>query len=247
MILHAASIAGVFVQTNTPPQCVVRCVQAASSPEWRWWFGALAPWVGPLLSGVVSIYVAWKVFRWQGNKDRKQWVRDQKKAEWNLLLRSVASVYQITDLVNGWNRKTADKIVSELEPALKDVSIARANCVFLDKFRLNSEGGGKIREFLRFAEIQSQRLRGNLGLFDSIEDRTEKAGSRTDEDNKSLLRCVEVVSDELSILAKQSNDLLVWLQNEAELDLFKTSEGEEHGAAMWWKKPFNFTRKKTGS
>jgi len=247
MILHATAIAVFFVDQIMQAPTMIQCAPTAPETEWKWWLSALAPWVGPLMSGVVSIYVAWTVFRWQEHKDRTQWTRDQKKAEWSLLLRSVASVYQVTDLVIGWNRKIADRIVSELEPALKEVSIARANCVFLDKFRLNSEGGGKIREFLRFAEIQSQKVRGNLGLFDSIEDKAEKAGSRTDEDNKSLLRCAEVVSVELSNLAEQSHNLLVWLQNEAELDLVKTSEGGEHGAAIWWITLFNFTGKKTGS
>ena len=63
--------------------------QAASEPEWKWWLSALAPWVGPLLSGAVTIYIAWRVFNWQGEKDRKQWIRDQKKAEWVELLDAI--------------------------------------------------------------------------------------------------------------------------------------------------------------
>lgn len=245
MIFHLASMMAVFVNQGQQAQCV-QCVQTAPE-EWKWWFGALAPWVGPLLSGVVSIYVAWRVFHWQGKKDRDEWVRDQKKAEWSSLLRSVANVYQITYLVNGWNRKIVNRIVLELEPALKEVSVAQANCVFLDKFRLNNEGGRKIMEFLRFATIQSQKLSGNLGLFDSIQDKIEKTGPSTDNDNKSLLRAIEIVSSEVFALAGQSCSLHVWLQNEAALDLGKTSEGEKHRAAMRWTNPFNFTRKKAGS
>jgi hypothetical protein len=236
MLPHVASIAALFVDQVQQAPAGVQCAQTAPEPWWKWWVQSVIPVAGGSLIAIWSFVQNRKSEneQWLRNQKttREQWIRDQKKGEWSLLLRSVASVYQITDLVIGWNRKIADRIVSELEPALKEVSIARANCVFLDKFRLNSEGGEKIREFLRFAEIQSQKVRGNLGLFDSIEDQAEKAGSRTDEDNKSLLRCVEVVSVELSTLAAQSHNLLVWLQNEAELDLVKTSEGSEHGATM---------------
>jgi hypothetical protein len=178
-----------------------------------------------LLSIFAGVGIAVRSFRASKETEHAQWVRNQKKEEWSLLLSSVASVYQITDLLNGWNRKIADRIVSELEPALKEVSIARANCVFLGKFRLNNEGGRKIREFLRFAELQTQKLQGNLGLIDSIEKCVGEAGSRTDEDTKSQLRCIECLSQDISSLAEQSRSLLVWLQNEAALDFVKTSEG----------------------
>ena len=81
MILHAASMATFFVDQLGPGPAVANCAQAAPEPDWKWWVSALAPWIGPLLSGVVSIYVAWRVFRWQGEKEHSSWVRDQKKAE----------------------------------------------------------------------------------------------------------------------------------------------------------------------
>jgi hypothetical protein len=115
MILHAASMIAVFVDQAKQAQCAVQCIPAVQEP-WKWWFGALAPWIGPLLSGVVSIYVAWKVFHWQGKKDRAQWVLDQKKAEWSALLRGVANVFHITNFttLNGWNGKIANRIATEL-------------------------------------------------------------------------------------------------------------------------------------
>jgi hypothetical protein len=246
MILHAASMAALFVDQATQAPVVAQCAQAAPEPWLKWLLPTIVQTVVSLLSIFAGVCIAVRSFRANKETEHEQWIRDQKKAEWSLLLRGVASAYQITDLVIGSNRKIADRIISELEPALKEVSVARANCVFLDKFRLNNECGRKIREFLRVAEIQSQKVRGNLGLFDSIEDRTEKAGSRTDLDTSSQLRCSEVLTHDLSNLAEQSRDLLDWLQNEAKADLVKTSEREDHGAAVWWKKLFNFTTKKTG-
>src|ERR1039457_70308 len=181
MILHAASMIAVFVDQAKQAQCAVQCIPAVQEP-WKWWFSALAPWIGPLLSGVVSIYVAWKVFHWQGKKDRAQWVLDQKKAEWSALLRGVANVFHITNFTtsNGWNGKIANRIATELEQALEEISIAYANCIFLDNFRQNNEGGKKIAEFIKKTKLQAQRLKGNLGLFENLENRMKIAGTVTD-------------------------------------------------------------------
>jgi hypothetical protein len=227
MVLHATGLVALFVDTVQQAPIVVQCAQAVPEPLWKSLL-QIGQIIVPVVGGVL---IAWMAFRWNSRKEHERWILDQKKAEWSSLLRSVANVYQITYLVNGWNRKIVDRIVSELEPALKEVSIARADCVCLDKFRPNNEGGRKIMEFLRFATIQSQKLTGNLGLFDSIQDRVEKTrlATDTDNDNKSLHRTFEVVSSEVSDLAEQSCSLLVWLQKEAALDLGITEEGEERG------------------
>lgn len=94
---HALSLATILVDPVAQARVVVQCARTGSEPEWRFWVTALAPWIGPLMSGVVSIYVAWKVFRWQGKKEHEQWIRDQKKAEWRELLDVVSSSQ--TDLV----------------------------------------------------------------------------------------------------------------------------------------------------
>jgi hypothetical protein len=61
-------------------------------PSWQWWMKVLAPWLGPLLSTIGSIYVAWNVFSWQKKRDREQWARDHRKAEWRELLADLATV-----------------------------------------------------------------------------------------------------------------------------------------------------------
>ena len=233
MTLHAVSIAALFADQAKQARCIVQCVSESPEPPWKWWMGALAPWIGPLLSGVVSIYVAWRVFHWQGEKDRWQWIRDQKKVEWSALLRGVANVFHITNFttLNGWNGKIANRIATELEQALEEISIACANCIFLANFRQNKEGEKKINEFLKNTKLQAQRLQGNLGLFEDIIDRRDKAGSMTDRDSKSLDRNIEVVLGQISNLAKESRSLLDWLQKEAALDLGDKARGEEHKAA----------------
>jgi len=93
MILHAVTIAALLVDQLAYAPVMIQCAQSAPEPEWKWWISALAPWIGPLLSGVVGIYVAWKVFHWQGKKDRGQWIWDQKRVEWRELLSGMNSVY----------------------------------------------------------------------------------------------------------------------------------------------------------
>lgn len=230
MTLHAAAMVAFFVDHVKQAPVVVQSVQTVPE-EWKWWFGALAPWVGPLLSGVVSIYVAWKLFHWQGEKDRKQWIRDQKKAEWSALLRSVAYVFHISyvNTLNGWYREKADRIATELGQALEEISIACASCIFLDNFRQNNEGGKKIEEFIKKTELQAQNLKGYLGLFDSQIDKIHNADSETDKNNnvKDFDRNREITSDLIFDLAKQSRTLLDWLQNEAALDLGVTAKGKK--------------------
>src|ERR1700689_3389949 len=89
MILHVEVMAVFFVDQVTQAPVIVQCAQAAPEQAWKWGLGALAPWVGPILSTAGSIYVAWRVFRWQGKKDREQWLLDQKKAEWRELLDAI--------------------------------------------------------------------------------------------------------------------------------------------------------------
>lgn len=226
MISSIASMVAVLAAQSNQSPTVVQCALPIPEPWWRWLLPTIVQTVVSLASITAGVWIALWSFRATSKKDHDRWVLDQKKAEWSSLLHSVANVYQITYLANGWHRKIADRIVSELEQAVREVSFARANCVFLDKFRLNNEGSKKITEFLRSATIQSQRIKGNLGLFDSIQERAETTGPATDSDDNSLLRTIEVVSSEILELAEQSCNLLVWLQNEAALDLDLTEEGK---------------------
>jgi hypothetical protein len=175
---------------------------------------ALAPWVGPLLSGVVSIYVAWRVFHWQGEKDRKQWIRDQKKADWSRLLESVANLYRIVPLGKVVNRETAEGLKNELKPAIRGLYVALANCIFLDEFRPNSEKWKKIDDFGRSANFTSNKISLMLERIDSANDK------RTSFESDELREeSVNSMVDEGFKFAGESSDLLLWLQDEAAKDL----------------------------
>ena len=255
MILHAVSIAAFFVDQLAQAPVVVQCVVPPNAdPGWKQWI----PTAVSLLSVGIGLWIAnrtirnarelteWS-FRATSEKDHKRWLLDLKRAEWSVLLRGVANVFHITNFttLNGWNGKIANRIATELEQALEEISIARANCIFLDSFRQNKEGDKKIDEFLKNTKLLAQKLKGVIGLFEDISDRVAKAGIATDIDSKSLDRNIEVASGLISNLAEQSRTLLDWLQVEAARDLGITAKGEEHQAARRGAKLFNFTRKKT--
>jgi hypothetical protein len=121
MALHAAAMMAVFVDQMAQAPVVVNCAQVVPEPQWKWWVSALAPWVGPLLSGMVSIYVAWRVFGWQNKKDRKQWILDQKKAEWKELISEIAKIeVQIPVVITGIpDHKDLESIVLGILPLLR--------------------------------------------------------------------------------------------------------------------------------
>ena len=213
MALHAAAMMAFFMDSG---QCAIKCIPPVSEPDWKWWLGALAPWVGPLLSGVVSLYVAWRLFRWQGEKDRKQWFRDQKKAEWSRLLEGAANINRIVYLGKTMTREIEEGLKNELKPAIRALSVALANCIFLEEFRPNSEKGKRITDFIKSAYITSNKISMRLELFDSTREKeTSSEGDRQDE----LVKYVNSILDDGFEFAGKTSDLLLWLQEEAAKDL----------------------------
>jgi hypothetical protein len=132
MIFHVVTAIAVLADQAKSTQCLVQCVQAAQEPGWKWWLSSLAPWVGPLLSGIVSIYVAWRVFHWQGEKDRQQWIRDQKKAEWKDLLEKTAQVDGVFQRAESPNKCKSMKIImEELPTARLELRKCWSRCLFI--------------------------------------------------------------------------------------------------------------------
>jgi hypothetical protein len=89
MILHLAAMAAFFVDQATQPQCLVKCVSDA---------GHDPIWARLLFEAVPSIFalgIAALVFYWNGGREHKRWVLDQKRAEWKELLIRVAAIEEI--------------------------------------------------------------------------------------------------------------------------------------------------------
>ena len=80
LILHAASTAAFFVDHATQPQCLVKCVSdAGHDPIW-------ARLLLEAFPSILALGIAALVFYWNGGREHKRWVLDQKRAEWRELL-----------------------------------------------------------------------------------------------------------------------------------------------------------------
>ena len=89
MILHAASIAALFLDQAQPAQCVPILLDS----PWKWIIQSVIPVAGGTLIAVWSFVQNRKSEQkqWERNQrvGHEQWIRDQKKAEWRELLNAV--------------------------------------------------------------------------------------------------------------------------------------------------------------
>lgn len=138
MILHAASMAAVFVDQLAQAPVEIQCAQAATDPWWKWWAQSVIPVAGGTLIAVWSFVQSRKTeqLNWERNQNaaHKQWVLDQKRAEWSGMLRATAEVQRVLRIENTPNKERIERIVEELKPALHELLVASANCLFLQDF-----------------------------------------------------------------------------------------------------------------
>lgn len=131
MIHFLAHSVVIYLEAASQVTSIVPCPQNAPEPEWRFWVGATAPWIGPLISGAVSVYIAWKVFRWQGRKDHRQWVLENKKNEWHELISLAAEIEKHMPSV-GIGRELIDAVKgSSLDQHLRNMTQAVLRCIFV--------------------------------------------------------------------------------------------------------------------
>jgi hypothetical protein len=192
-------------------------MQSTPDPPWKWWISALAPWIGPLMSGVVSIYVAWKVFRWQGNKDRAQWILDQKKAEWQELLRGAAHMRRVVSLGLENSETRAQQIREGLKPAVLELEVSAANCVFLSDFFGDEVKSKRFYSFLRDADLNAEGIDASFirtqHLKDPHPDLTDQQRER------GMAMNIMERSDLVDTIVKEFMAFNDWLRREATEDL----------------------------
>jgi hypothetical protein len=220
--LHAADLLAFWIQAAQQNPVVVQFkqnatpmqVQMVSDVGWKWWLSALAPWVGPLLSGVVSIYVAWRVFRWQGEKEREQWLRDQKKNEWSNLLRCIAEVQRILIPSDETPEHNAKQIARELHPAIREVWIAAESCVFTKEFLERDENRKRFNSYLGKASQCVIKVRQMLKSATDSFERDDLTGDIT--------RLLKLSSNDLDQFGKlifelniEFRKLLAWIREES--------------------------------
>ena len=159
MVLQTADLFAFWIQAAQQNPVVVNCPASAPEPWVKWLLQSVVPVAGGVSIAIWSFVANRKTEQkqWDRNQNaaRKQWLRDQKKAEWSALLRGIANVFHITNFntLNGWDVSTVNIISTALGKALEEVSVASANCIFLDNFRKDYEGNKKIEEFIKSTKL----------------------------------------------------------------------------------------------
>jgi len=97
MILHADTIAALFVDQVAQSQPAAQCAQAAPEPTLKWLMPTIVQTVVSLASITAGVMIAVWSFRknrqseheqWARNQkaEHEQWIRDQAKSEWGAIL-----------------------------------------------------------------------------------------------------------------------------------------------------------------
>ena len=135
MVLQTADLFAFWIQAAQQNPVVVNCPASAPEPWVKWLLQSVVP-----VAGGVSIAI-WS-FVANRKTEQKQWDRNQ-------------NVFHITNFntLNGWDVSTVNIISTALGKALEEVSVASANCIFLDNFRKDYEGNKKIEEFIKSTKL----------------------------------------------------------------------------------------------
>jgi hypothetical protein len=214
MILHAASIAAFFVDQATQPQCLVKCVSdAGHDPIWARLFFEAVP-------SIFALGIAALVFYWNGGREHRRWILDQKKAEWSQLLRSVAEVQRVLRVVSTTEKERAELIAESLKPAIHELVIAQANCIFLQTLSADTKQRKKF--FLFLAEVDSISEKISV-LLSSI--RVPLEGSTTTEKIAQLTMIQELTNE----ISDKYFEFQHWLSQEAAEDLGIASSKKSAG------------------
>jgi hypothetical protein len=89
MILHAASMAALFVDQLAQAPVQIQCVQQPTPESWLKWLLQFALSIVPVAGGV---WIALWSFHATSKRDHERWILDQKKAEWKELLVKIAEI-----------------------------------------------------------------------------------------------------------------------------------------------------------
>jgi hypothetical protein len=163
LIADAARVAAFFVDQVTTAPVVLQCAQPVPEPWWKWRLTLAAEILGPLLSTAGSIYVAWKLFGWQGAKDRETWIRDREMAEWGAVLARLTAVD--IKMPHVFENIDWPKLTDGMLQELRNVLPAMRNAVFISD---ELEKENLIDSFRGFVSGAAERIEKIDGLTEAI-------------------------------------------------------------------------------
>jgi hypothetical protein len=240
MILHAASMAALFLDQTAQAQSAVQCVQAASEPTLKW----LLPTIVQTVVSLASISAGVLIAVWSFKKNRQleheqwfrdqkvgheQWVRDQKKEEWKELLKKAAEIERVLTSVPLPQRDRLFKVANRLKLAVNRLSVTRASSVFLQDFFKSSVNLNRFSTFIKdaydadfFVWVFIEVLGTNEAFGINEAFGSDKAIEQLNEADRKIKLKIEEISTKYF-------DFIEWLRSEAERDLSSCTSEEHSG------------------
>jgi hypothetical protein len=159
MVLHAASFAAFFVLQTQQAPIHIQCVQQSTpEPTLKWLLPTIVQTVVSLLSIFAGVGIAVRSFRANKKSEHEQWIRDQKKAEWQELLMATAHMRRMLSLGLESPQTRAKQIREGLKPVVQELEVSAANCVFLRDFFVDEAKSKRFYSFLYDADLNAEKM-----------------------------------------------------------------------------------------
>jgi hypothetical protein len=166
MILHAASIAAFFVDQLAQVPVQVQCVQQAAPESWlKWLLPTIVQTVVSLASITAGVLIAVWSFRKNRQAQHEQWVRDQKKAEWSVVVSKLATVDNNIPFSFSGERwlSICDGMLDDLHCVLSSMR----NTLFISEEIEKKDITANFTKFVSEAGEKIMRIKGQTGFINN--------------------------------------------------------------------------------
>jgi hypothetical protein len=211
-----AALAESAVQASPQFQVVM---QQPSDPWWKWLLPTVVQTIVSLLSIAAGVLIAVWSFRTNRKTEHEQWIRDQKKAEWSMILTHLSAAD--VKLPHVFKNTEWKSLRAEVLPALREVLPAMRNALFLSERLKNDDLAEKYKKFLSESAELIQKIDELSQTLDSLAESQATAGG-----NAIWIRTMEKREEEYWALYKRfhvESDMI----REIALDMFTEKPSPE--------------------
>jgi len=126
MILHAISMIASLIQETPQPPCVVKCVANSGQDP------LLSRLIFAAIPSIFALGIAWLVFVWNGHKEHKRWILDQKKAEWREILDAIKTCEDFLPVTGESWKQVSEEVKLEAYERTRNVQQLFYDRLFVD-------------------------------------------------------------------------------------------------------------------
>jgi len=153
-MLHIVSISTLLVDQAEQLPCVIQCIPSADPDS------LLVRLLFAAIPSIFALGIAWLVFVWNGGREDKRWLLDQKKAEWKELIEHVTEIRRA--FPSGPNKfKSIDIMMEEFQPAIRELKKCRSRCLFIADVLNIKKNNEAYLEFVNQLDKGEREIRSN--------------------------------------------------------------------------------------